>query len=169
MNETRRQILFEGLVTGIIGYATVAFVLGLLDVASGRPFFYTAALLGQAVFGGFGESGASFVTPGAVFTYNGVHLISFLVFGFLVATLVVETELHPAFWYVSFFVLLGAFFLVTLVVSGFGAALGGELPWWRVVLANVVAALAMGTYLLLAHPRLLREVREHGDPEIDGD
>ncbi len=50
---------------------------------------------------------------------------------------------------------------------GFGAALGGELSWWRVVLANAVAALTIGTYLLLAHPRLLREVREHGDPEID--
>jgi hypothetical protein len=36
-----------------------------------------------------------------------------------------------------------------------------------VVLANVVAALAMGSYLLLAHPKLLREVGEHGDPEID--
>jgi len=159
MKETQSQVLYEGLVAGLVGYLTVALVLGLVDVFAGHSFFYTAAALGQAMFGGSAEAGESVVSPGAVFAYNGVHLIAFLVFGFLVAWLVVETELHPTFWYVAFFIPLGVFFFVTVVAAGFGEALGGALPWWSVILANVLAALAMGAYLHRAHPSLLREVR----------
>jgi len=168
MKETQSQVLYEGLVAGLVGYLTVALVLGLVDVFAGHSFFYTAAALGQAMFGGSAEAGESVVSPGAVFAYNGVHLIAFLVFGFLVAWLVVETELHPTFWYVAFFIPLGVFFFVTVVAAGFGEALGGALPWWSVILANVLAALAMGAYLHRAHPSLLRELKEHGDPNLGG-
>ena len=121
------------------------------------------AIAGWAVFGGGAGEGP--VTPAAVFTYNGIHVLAFVLFGILVAWLVVETELHPAIWYLAFMVLLGVFFLATVLAAGAGVALGEALPWWSVVVANVLAAAAMGTYLRHAHPRLLRHVSEHGDPE----
>ena len=163
MSERQQRIFYEGLVTGLIGYVTVALVLGIVDLLSGRSLFFTVATLGQAVFGGGGGEGA--VTPAAVFTYNGIHVLAFVAFGIFVAWLVSETELHPAIWYLAFMVLLGAFFLATVLQASAGAALGGALPWWSVVLANVCAAVAMGAYIHHAHPRLLRHVSEHGDPE----
>ncbi|UCG74934.1 MAG: hypothetical protein JSV95_09265 [Gemmatimonadota bacterium] len=168
MSEIRSRVFFEGLVAGLIGYVTVAVVLGIVDLATGRSLFYTVATLGQAVFGGFDPAaGEVAVTPGHVFAYNGLHVLVFVGFGILVAWLVVETELHPVIWYVAFMLLLGAFFLATLFAAGAGVALEGALPWWSVLLANVAAALAMGTYLHRAHPRLLRTLREHGDPELE--
>ncbi len=166
MSETQQRVFYEGLVAGLIGYVTVALVLGIVDLVTGRSVFYTVATLGEAVFGGAG-GGEGAVTPAAVFTYNGIHVLAFVVFGIFVAWLVVETELHPAIWYVAFMVLLGAFFLATVLAAGAGAALGEALPWWSVVVANVCAALAMGTYLHRAHPRLLQHVSEHGDPEFE--
>lgn len=165
-SETQQRVFYEGLITGLIGYITVAAVLAIVDLAMGHPLFYTVATLGNAVFGGTG-GGEAAVTPGAVFTYNGVHVLAFVIFGILVAWLVVETELHPAIWYVAFMVLLAAFFLATVLAAGAGTALGESLSWWSVVLANVLAALAMGMYLHRAHPRLLRRVSKHGDPELE--
>jgi hypothetical protein len=94
MSETQQRVFYEGLVAGLIGYVTVALVLGIVDLVTGRSVFYTVATLGQAVFGGAG-GGEGTVTPAAVFTYNGVHVLAFVVFGIFVAWLVVETELHP--------------------------------------------------------------------------
>ena len=166
MSETQQRVFYEGLIAGLIGYITVALVLAIVDLAMGRSLFYTVATLGEAVFGDTGAADSA-VTPAAVFTYNGVHILAFVIFGVLVAWLVVETELHPAIWYVAFMALLAAFFLATVLAAGAGAALGESLTWWSVVLANVLAALAMGWYLHRAHPRLLRHVSEHGDPELE--
>jgi len=47
MKETQSQVLYEGLVTGLVGYVTVALV------------------------GASGRVRRSVVTPGAVFAYNG--------------------------------------------------------------------------------------------------
>jgi hypothetical protein len=164
MSETQQRVFYEGLVTGLIGYVTVALVLGLADLATGRPLFYTVATLGHAVFGSGGDGFV--VTPAAVFAYNGIHVLAFVAVGMLVAWLVVETELHPVLWYVAFMVLLGVLFLATVLLAGAAEGLA-QLAWWSIVLANMMAALAMGTYVLRAHPRLLRNVRKHGDPETD--
>ena len=164
MSETRQRVFYEGLVTGLIGYVTVALVLAITDLAMGEPLFYTVATLGHAVYGA-GPEGAG-VTPAAVFAYNGVHLLAFVAIGMLVAWLIVETELHPVIWYVAFMVLIGVLFLATVLLAGAAEGLA-QLAWWRIVLANGIAALAMGTYVLRAHPRLLRDVARHGDPETD--
>ena len=165
MSETQQRVFFEGLVTGLIGYVTVALVLGVADLAMGRPLFYTVASLGHAVF----DSGAKgfAVTPAAVFTYNGIHVLAFVAIGMLVAWLVVEAELHPVVWYLAFMVLLGVLFLATVLLAGAAERLV-RLDWWTIVLANALAALAMGTYVLKAHPRLLKSLREQGDPEAGG-
>lgn len=167
MKPSRERVLLEGLWTGLLGYGTVALSVGLVDALLGRSFFHTAALLGGALFGGAsGPGGEVLVTPDAVFAYNGVHLVAFLLIGLLVAWVVFQVELHPVFWYAGFFVLLGAFFLSFVVISAIGGGRGGEgVRWWSVLGPNVLAAAAMGAYLHRAHPRLWREVRVHPDPE----
>lgn len=167
MKASTSRVLTEGLFAGLIGYAVVALFLGVVDLLTGRSFFWTAAFLGQTLLGGFGEPGGDAVTAGAVFAYNGVHLLVFLVVGLAVAWLVYEVEIHPAFWYVAFFVFLGAFFLSLVVLMAVGDPGTGALPWWRIAGANVAAALCMGVYLHRLHPRLRERIELHGDPEFE--
>ena len=48
----------QGLVAGTIGYAIVVAYFALLNLATGRPLFHTAALLGQLILGTFQASAA---------------------------------------------------------------------------------------------------------------
>lgn len=169
MKPERAQILWEGFWTGWIGYLAVALAVGVMDAASGRSFFHTVALLGGALFGQPAGAEGVTVTPDLVFSYNGVHLIAFLLIGFLVAVLVREVELHPVLWFLAFFALLGAFFLGVFVVAALGERGGAGIPWWSILVANLLAALAMGWYLRREHPGLWRSVRTGGDPEAADD
>lgn len=162
MRPERARVLQEGLYAGLIGYATVVVVVGAIDVIMGRSFFYTPAVLGSALFG---SSGAVVVTPEVVFPYNGVHLLAFLGLGFLIAFLVYEIELHAVIWYFVFFAILGLFFVSLFVIDALGRAGGPGIPWGSVVIANSVAALAMGWYLHRRHRGLWPEMRDQTDPE----
>lgn len=51
MNAQRKRLLVDGLIAGVIGYAVVAVFHGVLNVVGGHPPLYTAALLGELVFG----------------------------------------------------------------------------------------------------------------------
>lgn len=162
MRAERARVLQEGLYTGLIGYAVVVVVVGAIDVIMGRSFFYTPAVLGSALFG---SGGAVVVTPEVVFPYNGVHLLAFLGLGFLVAFLVYEIELHAVIWYFVFFAILSLFFVSLFVIDALGQAGGPGIPWGAVVIANSVAALAMGWYLHRRHRGLWPEMRDQTDPE----
>lgn len=162
MQPERARVLQEGLYAGLIGYATVVVVVGAIDVIMGRSFFYTPAVLGSALFG---LGGAVVVTPEVVFPYNGVHLLAFLGLGFLIAFLVYEIELHAVIWYFVFFAILSLFFVSLFVIDALGRAGGPGIPWGSVVIANSVAALAMGWYLHRRHRGLWPEMRDQTDPE----
>lgn len=164
MEKARAQILQEGLWTGLIGYLTVALVMGLIDVVRGHSFFYTAAVLGGALFGSGGEVA---VTPEVVFPYNGVHLLVFLGLGMLLAFLVYEIELHLLIWYFVFFLALGLFFVSLFVVDALGRTGGPGVSWVSVFVANSLAAVAMGWYLRSRHRGLWRAMRDRSDPEVD--
>lgn len=163
MKPSTSRVLTEGLFAGLIGYGAVVLTLGLIDLVAGRGFFFTAAHLGRTLAAGGPEAG---VAAGPVLAYNGVHLLVFLVLGTLAAWLVFEVELHPVFWYVAFFVVLGLFFMGFVLVTVLGDPRTGALPWTSILAGNLVAALGMGVYLHRAHPRLWAEVRRHGDPEL---
>jgi hypothetical protein len=167
MNATRSRVWLDGLNAGLIGYATVALFIGLVDLLSGRSFFYTASLLGQSVIGGFGDPTPGLIAPGPIFAYNGVHVLVFVAIGLLIAWLVYEIELHPMFWYVVFFVLLGVFFFSFILLAIVATPVSESVPWWSFLAANAIAALAIGGYFHRTHPRLWTEVTEHGDPEYE--
>ena len=164
MKPERARVLWEGFWTGLIGYATVALTVGLIDLIRGRSLFHTVALLGGALFGRPAGAEGVTITPDLVFSYNGLHLIAFLGIGFLVAFLVREVELHPVAWYLAFFALLGAFFLGVFIVGALGETGGPGIPWATILIANLVAALAMGWFLGRQHRGLWRTVRR-ADPE----
>lgn len=166
MPPVRARVMQEGLIAGFIGYLTVVLFIGLVNLFTGRSFFFTASLLGQSLIGGFGEPTPGVIVPGAVFALNGLHLLAFLTVGAAVAFVVVEVELHPTFWYVAFFALLGLIFLSFFALAALAEPLAEDLPRTPLILANALAALAMGGYLHRAHPKLWSEIERHGDPEL---
>lgn len=162
MKPTSQRILVDGLWIGIIGYLTVALVTGVLDLLRGASFFYTPAVLGSALFGR-GESVA--VTPEVVFPYNGVHLLTFLAIGMVISFLIREVELHPVLWFLAFFVLLGMFFYSLALFGAMGAGTEPGVPWASILVADAIAALAIGVFIGRRHPGLWRAMRDDSDPE----
>lgn len=165
MKPASQKILTDGFWIGLIGYATVALTVGVLDVFQGRSFFYTPAVLGGVLFG----SGGAAVTPEVVFPYNGLHLLVFLALGMLIAVLIHEVELHPVAWFLAFFVILGLFFFSLAVIGAIGAGGGPGVPWTSILGGDVLAAVAIAIYVRRVHPGLWRVMRDESDPEAEGE
>lgn len=159
MNTSRTRVPADGLVAGLIGYVTVVVYFAVLNVVQGRSVFHTAALLGAHLFHGLESPAELVIAPGPVIAFNGVHAALFTGAGFFMAWLAGLAERVPQGWY-----LVVALFLVVMphlfgLPVWFTAPIQAEIPLWHVVIASSLAALAMGGYLLAAHPRLRAALR----------
>lgn len=156
MKKSTLEVWQDGLISGVIGYASIAAYFAVLNLLDGRSPWFTLGTLGHAFFG----SGS----PGPLIAFNGLHLFVFLALGVVATFMIQEIEQHPAFWYAVFFVFVAGFifgYLVLLVLTG---ALAGTSPL-TLAFGNLIAALAMGLYLFWRHPGLLPAVR--GEAERD--
>ena len=166
MNEQRRRLIGDGLAAGFIGYVLVVLFFVVVNVLSGHSPFYTAALMGEALFEGLRDPAAATLAAGPVIAVNGVHLLAYLVFGFFAAWLVYETELHPEFWYLAFFMFLGATVLSYAAVLAVMALTGNPLATWAIVAASLLAALGMAAYLTLSHRAMLDAIDGAEEPPL---
>ena len=155
-------MLVDGLVAGLVGYLAVVLFVALWNVVAGRSPFYTAALLGEAVFLGLRDMAAVTLDVGMVLAFNGLHLLAFLIFGFFGAWLVYETELHPSFWYLAFALFLAAALLAYGAMVALVALVGGIISPLLVVLASMVGVGAIVAYLAAFHRPLLRAIAQLG-------
>jgi hypothetical protein len=147
----------RGLIAGAIGYAvTVVFYIA-LNLAQSRNAFFTPNALGRSLLGvsGPGED----LDVGLLLVYNGLHLVVFLALGLAAAWLIRESGRHPKIWYLGLVLALAVFFHLVGIVLMLAAPSGGAVPAWSVVTASAAAALAMGVYLLVSQPQILRAVR----------
>ena len=154
MKPDRARVLTEGLLAGFIGYVVVAVFFAAVNVLAGQPLLYTAAVLGRALTGGVADAQAVPIEAASVLAYNAVHLAVFLTIGLVASVLVLATERHPNLW-LAFFLILLALLMVTLIT--FAVLIGpisAALPWWSLIGANLLAAVAMGGYLAIRHPTL---------------
>ena len=148
----RQGVLRQGITTGFIGATAVAVWFLIVDTIAGRPL-HTPYLLGAAVFGVLGppagESAALLIAAYTVF-----HYAAFAVIGIVLAAIISRGDDDPA-------VLAGlAIFVVVFQVGflGFTALLSewralGNLAWYQIGAANLVALVLMGGYLYRAYPR----------------
>lgn len=159
MKPDRVRTLSEGLVAGLLGGLAVILFYGVLNLLGGRSFFATAAQLG-----------ADLVAPGtpavgAVLAFNGLHVVAFLLVGLVAAWIVRETERHPGSFVLAVFIGIAGLFAVMAAFLSFTARAEVRLPIGTVFVANLLAGVAMGNYLLRAHPGWWRQVRDGLDPE----
>lgn len=154
----QNRTIRDGLVVGLIAYASVALFYSVFDFLAARGVFYTVDLLGRALFKGLRDPAILMFSldrdPTAIFAYSAFHLVLSLGIGVLVTSLVEHAERHPP----------QALLVLVMIVAGgvltvFGVAYLTEsmrpvLPWWSIVVANALAALLAGAYLLRRRPGL---------------
>jgi F0F1-type ATP synthase membrane subunit c/vacuolar-type H+-ATPase subunit K len=148
----------DGLVVGLIGYAAVALFYSGFDVLAARDPLYTVDLLGKAVFRGLRDPGVLFfplpLDGMAIFLYNALHLAIALVIGVIVTALAGEAERHPERSLLVLFTLIAGFVVTVTIVGLLTAPMRPVLPWWSIVVANALAVIVAGSYLVRQRPRL---------------
>jgi hypothetical protein len=153
----RSSAIGDGFEAGVIGAAVVALWFLLIDALQGRPF-YTPSLLGRALTQGAEQAVRTpEIAVGMVYAYTGIHCLLFILFGVLVASLVIQYERTPLIGYLL--VVAAVVFAVAFLVFilAFAKPLLEEIPWWAVLVGNLLAAIAMGFYFYRRHPEL-REI-----------
>ena len=145
----------EGLITGILGAATIALWFLLLDAINGRPL-YTPTVLGTALFRHGDATALNVVaaSPEMAALYTVVHVLIFSALGNLAAELLVIAQRYPevGFGILLLFVIFE--FAVTVSPILFAGPLVRALGWPALLVANLLATTVMGAYLWLRHPTL---------------
>lgn len=157
MRARTRLILEGGLWSGLLGYGTVVVFFALLNAATGRSVFYTAAALGSRLFY---HSSVVRLEPGPVLAYNMAHMLVFLALGLLSSWLFVEAEEHPVARYGLLVALLvvAAHIYAALVILAEPVLGGGA--YVPIAVASILAAGVMAWYLFRAHPALRAALKE---------
>jgi hypothetical protein len=121
-----------------------------------RGFIHTVDLLGKAVFRGLRDPAILQlpVTPdmSAVLLFSAFHLAVSLAIGLLVSGLVEYAVRHPARSRVVAIVIICGFFVTVGVVGMLTEPFRALVPWWSIVLANALAVLWAGAFLVRRRP-----------------
>jgi hypothetical protein len=148
----RHSIFRDGLIAGVLGATSVAVLFFFVDLVAGHGLA-TPYVLGRGFFEFFGVASTNRLLVVAVYTV--FHYIAFIAVGCLAAGIIHWGETAPS-------VLAGAFVLFVIIEIGFYGLTRilahspnyGGLSAAQVATGNLIAAVAMGTYLWRAHPAL---------------
>ena len=146
-------VLYDGLITGVVGAATVAIWFLLVDMVTTKPFSTPAALGSAVLLAANGPDEVQF-NMGVILAYSFLHITAFLAVGITFAWLAHRVERASGFWGrgVAVLVLLeGLFFGTVEIMSGWVLV---ELGWWVILIANALAVAAMGGWIVRQHPEL---------------
>ena len=150
-------LLSRGIVTGLIGAATVAIWFFLLDLANGRAL-YTPAALGSVFLLGSPQGGDIHVNLGVIAAYTVAHTAAFIMAGIILVAVAEMVERTPQFLAIAgmFCILLEVLVVATLALGAEWAL--GTIGLWAVVIGNVLAVTAMGWNIWRTHPVLRRRL-----------
>lgn len=153
------DVLFEGIVSGLIGAVTIALWFLLADSLQGRPF-YTPSVLGTAMFsilqGGWSASHELSVQVSfwMVLTFSIIHGITLLGFGLLCAWLLDLAERDGMYAFnVAFLMVFFAlgFTFLNMILAG---VVLNALSITDIMIAHLLAVATMGTYYWRRHAHL---------------
>jgi hypothetical protein len=149
--ELAPPLLREAILTGLVGAVAVALWFLALDLVRGHLLF-TPAALGSALF--LGARGVDQVEVSAltVLGYTLVHVTAFVAVALLLMLLVRGVAYHPP-------AILGAALLLVTMEAFFIGILAIMASWlldalslWTVLVANLLAAAAMGLFIWIRNP-----------------
>jgi len=152
----------QGLVVGLIGYASVAALYAAFDFVAARGALYTVDLLGKSVFEGLRDPSVlglpMQLDVTAIVWYSALHLLISLVIGLIVTGLVEQAEQRPSLAPMVLSTILAGFVVTIVAVGLLTASIRPLLPWWSIVVANALAVLLAGGYLLHKRPDTWRRL-----------
>lgn len=148
----------DGLIVGLIAYAAVALFYTVFDLLAARGALYTVDLLGRALFQGLRDP-AILMFPiardwTAILLYNAFHLLVSLGIGLLVVSLIAHAERYPPQALLVLIMIVAGGVLTIFGVGYLTESVRPLLPWWSIAVANVVAVLFAGLYLVRRRPGL---------------
>jgi len=155
-------LLKEGLIVGVIGYASVALLYAAFDFLAARGALFTVDLLGKVVFKGLHDPSVLIlpIEPdiSAIFWYNVLHLASALIIGLIVVRIVKLTENQVTNKYLILFFLIIGFIATITFISFLTIEIRSLLPLWSIIMANLLAVILAGSYLLGKHPQIIHRI-----------
>jgi hypothetical protein len=146
----------EGMVAGVLGAIAVAVWFLVLDSLSGRPF-WTPTVLGTAIFRrGAGLEAAETMSASfeMVLMFSWLHGLAFAALGGIAARLLGYVERHPSMGFGVLLLFVFVQFGFIAVATVFAEPVLRALSAWSILVANLLAAAAMGAYLWRRHPAL---------------
>jgi hypothetical protein len=159
MEMTGRRIVGDGVAIGIIAYASVALFYSAFDFLAARGALFTVNLLGLTVFRGLRDAsilmGPVPLDYGAILLYNAFHLIMSLAIGLTVMRLAAQAIRHPSQAGLMLVLIVAGFIVTIVVVTWLSESIRPVLPWWSIVVANALAVVLSGWYLVRRNPGLL--------------
>ena len=159
---TQRHTIRDGIVVGLIGYASVAIFYSAFDFLAARGPLHTVNMLGQAVFKGLRDPSVlqfpMALDTGAILAYNALHLVLALIIGVIVVALVAIGERNPSRRGLVRFIIAAGFLVTVIAVGLLTTPMRPLLPWWSIVVANALATVLAGAYLIRLHPGLFRRL-----------
>jgi len=149
----------DGITVGLIAYASVAVFYSVFDLLATRGSLYTVNLLGKAVFRGLRDPGVTGLPIPldltAIFWYNALHLLLSLAIGLIVVRLIEQAERHHSQATLMLIVIVAGFVVTILAVGWLTTSIRPVLPWWSIVVANGLATVLAGYYLVRRRPGLM--------------
>ncbi len=146
----------DALVVGIIGFCSVAVFYAIFDLLAARGALYTVDLLGKTLFRGLRDPGILGlplqVDMSVIFWYSWLHLLISIIVGFVVASLLEQSERQPSQARFIFSIIVAGFVITVVAVGLLTTSIRPMLPWWSIVATNLFAVIMAGAYLLRSRP-----------------
>lgn len=158
MRQSKARIITDGVIAGLAGGFIIAVWFFIFDAVRGVPL-HTPALLASALLPG-SHALVTMTRPAwtLVAEYTAVHFAVFAILGAIGALLIDESEQHPELFGTLLIFTIGfeVFFIAVLMLAGPAAA--AAMPWWKVIIGNLMATATMILVFFWREPILGRNV-----------
>jgi hypothetical protein len=153
MQHSRTRLVIDGAVAGLIGGAVIAVWFFIFDAARGEPL-KTPMILSSALLHGAGRQNLSIAGWTLVGGYTIVHFIAFATIGMVAAMLLAAAEEHSELFGVLFLFTIGFEVFFIALVMLLGPAAQAAVLWWKGMIGNLMATVAMLAYFFWRQPAL---------------
>ncbi len=158
MRQSKGRIVADGVMAGLLGGLIIALWFLIFDAASGHPL-QTPALLAAALLHG-ARTPVTLTAPAwtLVAEYTVAHFAVFAVLGAIGALLIDGAESHPElFGTLLIFTIAFEVFFIALVMLA-GPAASAAMPWWKIIVGNLMATAGMLGFFLWRQPSLAQNI-----------
>lgn len=160
MDIREHNTIREGIYAGVLSATAIAVWLFIVDVVGHRPLF-TPDVLGSGLMRFVGAPRPSDTMAMHVGFYTVFHYAAFAVIGVIVAWVVHQARRTPAIlagFLIMFVMVEIGFYWFTAVLSI--NTLLGDIAWYQIMIANLLASIVMFSFMWLRHPELKGQFTE---------